>query len=169
MKIEYKIFRVFFFSASAFPFLLFGYLLSKTEYEEHFLFGTIELASIKEIIPYSDPGIAGGNLTYIVKPLKMNNNIQSVYKIIIPTNGGVNMASNDQLFAKNVKVGDTVKVKILSDQQAKVLFANGVEINPYINFWGKFWKWILILVLAMIGLFILYKLYTTLKTKTTYE
>jgi hypothetical protein len=165
MKIEFKIFRVILFLVLSIPLFFFSIILINSEYKEYILYGSVVEVVIKDIDGYDGTGLAGGGIKYTFNDKKFDNE----YFAYVQTQGGVNPNPKDADFMGIAELGDTVLVKIISKNQVKILEFNGLKINEAFSIWIKLWKWILILILFSIGLFLIYKVYTTIKTKTTYN
>ncbi len=61
----------------------------------------------------------------------------------------------------NVKVGDTVTVKSIGEESAKILQWKDIELSTPLNFWCKFWLFILILL--RLSFFLCKTIYLTIK------
>lgn len=168
MKIEYKIFRIVLFTILSVPFFFFGSGMVKMEFDKYVLYGQIKKAVIvkkdHEIGPSS--GLYGGSVVYTVVTI---DSLKSTYLASIATYTGVVKDENDQFANFSSDLGDAVEIKVLSSHNAKILKLNGQQIAVDASFWSKFLRWVLILALLSIGGFLIYKVYTTIKTKTTWS
>ncbi len=167
MKIARKIFISVFFSILTIPFLFFAWGLIKMEYEEHYTFGGIESAIIIDIGTESGSGSGeyGHDVIYEIEILKSEDSSPSIqfwFSINSPTSS-IRDKEDDEFMLQS-KVGDTVKVKIKSSNQAKLLEWQHLKLNRATDYWGIFWTWVVIAVLLAIPLFIYYKIYQKLKT-----
>jgi len=165
MKIEYKIFRIIFFSLVSAPFFFFGMLLVRIELDRYLKYGEKRNMVLIKIDGYSGSGIAGGGQKYVF--YDPDSNLE--YFSNIRTQGGVNPAKKDVLFMSNAQLRDTVLVQIVSEIQVEILQHENNIINSPNRFISVFWRAILIFILFSIGFFILYQVIKTLKTKTTYN
>lgn len=168
MKIEYKIFRIILFAILSIPFFFFGVGMLKMEFDKYVLYGQIKKAIIMkknhEIGPSS--GLYGGAVVYTVVTI---DSLKSVYLASIATYTGVVKDEDDQFANYSSDPGDTVEIKVLNSHNAKILKLNGQQITIEAGFWSKFLRWGLIFVLLSIGCFLLYKVYVTIKIKTTWS
>lgn len=137
------------------------------EFNEYFIYGSVKYAHIVgrdyEIGPSS--GQYGDIYVYL---LKLNDSKDSViHKAKISIDAGEFKDKDDVEFVESARIGDTVQIKIIGEQNAKILKLGDLEVNKSINFFGKLGRWTIILVLITIGNFLIYKVYKTVQTKTT--
>ncbi|MEJ4089671.1 hypothetical protein [Galbibacter orientalis] len=125
------------------PVIFFSFLIINMEFEEHIIYG--EIADFK-IISDSlvDASTHGGDnsVTHLY-------NIEGLDKIFLKSEIVLNNSyldeKNELNFVSNVK-GDTVTVKSIGEESAKILQWKDIELSTPLNFWGKFWLFILILL-----------------------
>lgn len=140
------------------PPLFFSWLLIRSEWSEHILYGDIEHAIVKKINVYNYGGSlagAGGERIYDLKIISKSRFENALYSSTVDTpNPEVKIISD---FISEVQKGDTLQVKILSKTQARVLKWKYLTINKPINYWGKLGKWVVIATLLSIAVFLYYK------------
>ncbi len=139
-----------------FPFVFFSWLLIRIELSE-IRYGNIEKAKISSITPTNYQGGLsefGGETEY-----KLKVGDKKIYSSYL---NNPNSAFENKIwteFISDSNIGDTVQIKILSKTQAKILKWKHLTIHKPINYWDKFWKWVLIIFLFSLASFIYYKTY----------
>ncbi|WKK87144.2 hypothetical protein QYS48_10215 [Marivirga arenosa] len=142
-KYRRKAIMVIFFPLSL-PLCFLSYLLIKKEIQEHFFYGQIVKAEIRNIEDFTSTSFPGGgppkyNLT--MRNLDNENEITDGFVV----NDGID--DNLREFINQVEVNDTVEVKILNKNQAKILKFKGQEVQPYNSYFNLFWYYLFILFL----------------------
>ena len=162
MVIARKIFITVFFSMLTIPFLFFAWGLIGMEYDEYLVYGDIESAKIINIRTEGMSGEYINSVVYDIKILKTKQFKDKIYFFSIQIDKSTTPDKEDDEFMLQSKVGDTVKVKIKSSHQAKVMEWKHHKLNKATDYWGIFWTWVVIIVLLVIPSFIYYKIYKTL-------
>ncbi|MEC3908208.1 hypothetical protein VOI54_14350 [Tamlana sp. 2201CG12-4] len=146
------------------PPLFFSWLLIRSEWNEHILYGDIEHAIVKKIEVSNKSGSSagfGGDAIFDFKIISKGKFENSPYSATVDMpNPEIKIISD---FISNVQKEDTIQVKILSKTQARVLKWKYLTINKSINYWGKLGKWIVIVTLFSIAVFLHYKTIKTIK------
>jgi len=157
----HKFFIITIFLVLSFPFLFFSWALITLEYQELIKFGDIKQAVIvQEGTEQASSALDFGYVhVYHLKMLNRGKLESKSYSTQIDLNDFEFSNKNETEFIGNVKIGDTVKVKILSNNKVKILKWKNLELNKPISYWGKFGRWLLITILLSIAFYIYCRIY----------
>lgn len=166
MKIEYKIFIVITCLFLSIPFLFFSWSMITLEYKEVMLYGNLEDAVVMKttIEPYTGvSGQFGSDYRYDLKLLTNKHLEDKNYSAYVERTNSSLPNQDYEEFINNVKQGDTVQIKIVSERQAKILKWKHLTLNKPINYWERSGNWVIIIVLLAVATFLYYKIYKIIK------
>lgn len=156
----YKFFIIIIFLALSFPFLFFSWALVTLEYQEFKSGDIVQGVIVGENIEQASSALDFGYVhVYHLKMLNRGKLESKSYSTQIDLNDFEFSSKKKAEFIGNVKIGDTVKVKILSNNIVKILKWKNLELNKPISYWGKLGRWLLITVLLSIAFYIYFRVY----------
>ncbi|OXA76040.1 hypothetical protein SAMN05444397_101474 [Flavobacterium aquidurense] len=134
----------------------------KLEYDEHVRYGQIMTGKVVDTYWVSSGDSPPTSLFYCIISVGTKNytfEIQNAEQDFM-------LSHEEQNLIKEVKNGDQVKVKLLSNKTAKIVEWKKIKINPKNKFTDILGMWLTIILLFSITGYLLYKIYCIYRNKT---
>ncbi len=149
-----KVFLVPFLLCISLAFLLFIYILAKSEYEEYFIYGQVKNGFVNNIFWENSTEGQTSHFFCVIDTYK-----NKLSYVIPNANQSFAISDEEKMLIENIEIGDTVKIKILNNKEAKILEWKQIIINEKNDYWGVLWHFISIFMSAIISCFLLKKIY----------